>query len=196
MREKQESLGLKVAAFLVSIAVLSSELIAETRQTELGHPCGASIIFTYPAMHCVPQHFASTLFQFLLVITVAPYIFFLYFSWGGGGGGTGYIMGDEKMWNRELTYLKPIAVKRRRRHVYELPISSELYLIWLKLSFYQRRHSARVYQFFGHLKNCVHFNLRWRLLLLYQLMLLKCARVCMRAKHKKKLLMLKPRGTR
>ena len=82
MRVKQESLGLKVADFLVSIAVLSSELIAETRQIELGHPCGASIIFTLPTMHCVPQHFASTLFQFLLDITVAPYNFFLY-SWCG-----------------------------------------------------------------------------------------------------------------
>lgn len=85
-------------------------------------------------------------------------------------GWTWYIMGDEKMWNRKLTYLKPIAVKRRRGHVYELPISSELYLIWLKLPFYQWGHSARVYQCFGHLKNCVHFNWRWRwrLLLLYQ----------------------------
>ena len=90
-----------------------------------------------------------------------PLQFFpVFLVWGEAGGWTWYIMGDEKMWNRELTYLKPIAVKRRRRHVYELPISSELYLIWLKLSFYQWGHSAQVYQFFGHLKNCVHFN--WR----------------------------------
>ena len=86
MREKQESLGLKVAAFLVSIAVLSSELIAETRQIELGHPCGASIIFTLPTMHCVPQHFASTLLQFLLDITVAPYNFWCGVRRGGEHG--------------------------------------------------------------------------------------------------------------
>ena len=90
LREKQESLGLKVAAFLVSISVLSSELITETRQIELGHPCDASIIFPLPTMDCVPQHFASTLFEFLLDITFALYNFFLYFwfrgeGWGGGG---------------------------------------------------------------------------------------------------------------
>ena len=78
-----------------------------------------------------------------LVITIAPYNFSCVFGvgvrrgGGRGGGETWYIMGDEKMWNRELTYLKPIAVKRKRLHVYEVPISSELYLIWLKLPFYQ-----------------------------------------------------------
>lgn len=115
--------------------------------------------------------------------------------WGEAGGWTWYIMGDEKMWNRELTYLKPIAVKRKRLHVYEVPISSELYLIWLKLPFYQWGHSAHI-NFLATWKTaCISIDVGVYCCFI-RLMLLKCARVCMRAKHKKKLLMLKARGTR
>lgn len=102
MSEKQGSLWLKVAAFLVSIAVLASELIAETSQIELGEPCGASIIFTLPMMHCVPQHFASTLFSISPCYYIRPLQFFpLFLVRGGRGGGveTWYSVGNEKMLN-------------------------------------------------------------------------------------------------
>jgi len=113
-----------------------------------------------PATFCI-----NIVFNFSWLLHSPLTIFFLYFWCGGGRWGRGK---HGTLWAMRKCWMRPIAVKRRRRHVYELPISLELYLIWLTLPFYKWGHSAPVYQFFGHLKNCVHFNWRWRLLLLYQ----------------------------